>query len=577
MELTELEKLPGAADKNFEALTRTVVSRRYGRLGTMRERRNQPGVEFYLRVEYPGQLGDPERVWGWSCKWFTLNSKNEFTGAQRKLIEESVDMAAKHVSGLTDFVLCLPHRPAKTDEEWVDSLGPARGFSTKLWSTENFETELAGNDELRSTFFGELALTPDALASAHERSVAPVSARWIPPLHTSNHVEQRIDRILLRPASFGPLTRYADAIAARAGALRSALAEIDGSARVTAEEVAGDLDQFVAGLREIVDAARDLRPAAVRELAAEQQPPATSPRKLRALTLLLRKQRLPVALHVSGLSAEIHDAIWWLQDFQADTRPPMIAVVAAAGQGKTHLAAQLTAPPDQPSAGVFIQGGHLRAGGTLDDLARRVPGLKTSRFEDLLDALNSAGARAGARIPLVIDGLNEAEKPSEWRALLDELIPALRSYPNVLLIVTLREPLAAHAVPEAAEVIRLEWQQSEVAALVKAYFQEYKIKPGDAWLPTGMFSNPLFLRMYCEAANPDREEPVGAEALPTRRSSERVGSFPGRRVRAVPRRSDQPPGGRPRPRVHPRRSDQAAPVGARLGDVDPRNPPPPLR
>jgi hypothetical protein len=514
VELTDLAKLPGAPDKNFEALTRAVVSRRYGRLGTIRERRNQPGVEFYLRVEHAGELGKPGRVWGWSCKWFILTSKNEFTSAQRKLIEESVDLAAKHVSGLTDYVLCLPQRPAKKDEEWIDSLGPARGFSAKLWTTENFDAELAGHDELRSTFFGELALTPDALARAHERSVAPVSARWAPLLHTLNHVEQRIDLALLRPASFDALTGHADAIAARAGTLRGALAGIDGAARATAEEVADDLDQFVAGLREIVGAARGLRPAAARQFAVCQQPPATSLRKLRALTLELRKRRLPAALHVSGLAADIHDAVWWLQDFQAGDRAPMIAVIAAAGQGKTHLAAQLTAPAGRPTAGVFIQGGHLRAGGTLDDLARRVPGLKTGRFEDLLDALNSAGARAGARIPLVIDGLNEAEKPSEWRALLDELVPALGGYPNVLLIVTLREALAEHAVPEAAATVQLEWRQSEVTALIDAYFEHYMISPGDAWLPTGMFSNPLFLRMYCDAANPLREGPVGAEALP---------------------------------------------------------------
>jgi len=514
MELTDLEKLPGAADKNFEALTRTVVSRRYGRLGTIRERRNQPGVEFYLRVEHAGELGEPGRMWGWSCKWLILNQKNELTSAQRKLIEESVDMAAKHVSGLTDFVLCLPQRPAKKDEDWIDGLGPARGFSVKQWTTENFDAELAGHDELRSTFFGELALTPEALAHAHERSVAPVSARWVPPLHTSNHVEQRIDQALLRPAPFDSLAGHAEAIAARAAALRGALAAIDGAARAAAEDAVGDLDQFAVGLREIVDAARGLRPAAARELATGQQPPATSPRKLRALTRELRKRRLPAALDVSGLAAEIHDAVWWLQDFEADARAPMIAVIAAAGQGKTHLAAQLTAPADRPTAGVFIQGGHLRAGGTLDDLARRVPGLKTERFEDLLDALNSAGARAGARIPLVIDGLNEAEKPSEWRALLDELVPALGGYPNVLLIVTLREDLAAHAVPEAAATVQLEWRPSEVTALIDAYFGHYKISAGDAWLPTGMFSNPLFLRMYCEAANPHREEPVGAEALP---------------------------------------------------------------
>ena len=164
---------------------------------------------------------------------------------------------------------------------------------------------------------------------------------------------------------------------------------------------------------------------------------------------------------------------------------------------------------------MFIQGGRLRAAGSLDDLARRIPGLKVERFEDLLEALNSAGARVGARIPLVIDGLNEAEKPSEWRVLLDELAPALGDYPNVLVIVTLREALAAHAVPGTALTMELEWYRSEVDDIVRAYFGHYLIDAVGAWVPTGMFHNPLFVRMYCEAANPLRQEPVGVEALPT--------------------------------------------------------------
>ena len=516
MELTDLERLPGAADKNFEALTRAIVSRRSGALGTLRERRNQPGVEFYLRVEYPGALGDPGRIWGWSCKWFILGPKNELTKDQRKQIEESVDMAVKHVDGLTDFVLCLPQRPAKKDEEWIDGLGPARRISTKLWATENFDAELSGFDELRSTFFGELVLTPDALAKAHQRSVAPVKARWVPSLHTSNHVELRIDRALLRAESLDWLDKHGDAIAVRTGVLRDALADIDDDVtRATATAIADDLDRFVADLRAIVEAGRSLRPTEVRQRVLDQQAPATSPRKLRALVLQLRKRRLPAALDVTGLGAEIRDVVWWLQDVQADAQAPLIAVVAAAWHCKTLLAAQMTAPVGGPTAGVFIQGGRLRAGGSLDELARRIPGLKVEHFEDLLEALDSAGARAGTRIPLAIDGLNEAERPSEWRALLDELAPALVEYPNVLVIVTLREALAAHAVPDAAVTMQLEWNQSEVIRIVDTYFDHYLIDPAGAWLPASLFRNPLFVRMYCEAANPLRQDTVGVEALPT--------------------------------------------------------------
>ena len=262
MDLTDLERLPGAADKNFEVLTRAIVSCRYGGLGTLRERRNQPGVEFYLRVEHPGALGNPGRVWGWSCKWFILGQDNELTVGQRNQIEDSVKKAIKYVDGLTDFVLCLPQRPAKKDEEWIDSLGPARGISTKLWAAENFDAELSGFDELRSTFFGELVLSPDVLARAHERSVAPVKARWVRPLHTSNHVEHRLVRALLRPKSFDWLDEHVDAIAVRTGALRDALANMDEDARAAGEDVADDMDRFVADLQD--DRRRRTEPSADR-------------------------------------------------------------------------------------------------------------------------------------------------------------------------------------------------------------------------------------------------------------------------------------------------------------------------
>jgi hypothetical protein len=515
--LKDLERLPGAPDKNFEALTRAVVSRRYSGLGTLRERRNQPGVEFYLRVDHAGELGEPGRVWGWSCKWFILGPKNELTAGQRKQIEESVDLAVKHVDGLTDFVLCLPERPAKKDEKWIDGLGPAKSttLKTKLWAAANFDAMLAGLDELRSTFFGELALTPDVLAKAHQRSVAPVGGRWVPLLHTANHVERRIDRSLLRAASFDWLAERADSIAVRIEALRDILGGLDGDFRDAVAELIEDLRRFVADLNAIVSTGQNLSPIEALQRITDQQPPATSPRKLKALVLGLRKRRLPAALEAAGLAAEIRDAVWWLEDAEADAQAPMIAIVAAAGQGKTHLAAQLTAPEGRPTAGVFIQGGHLRAGWTLDGLARRVPGIKVECFEDLLEALNSAGARAGARIPLVIDGLNEAQRSSEWRPLLDELVPALASYPNVLVIVTLREALAVHALPDEAVTVQLERSQAEVIDVVDAYFDHYLINPAGAWLPTGMFSNPLFVRMYCEAANPLRKDAVGVEALPT--------------------------------------------------------------
>lgn len=515
MDLTPLKALPGAVQRNFEVLTRSIVSRRYGALGALRERRQQPGVEFYLKVDHAGTLGDPGRVWGWSCKWFELNGANELTASQRDQIEDSLDKAIRHVDGLTDFVLCLPRRPAKKDLDWIYALADPRGLTVRLWAGEDFEEQLGGCDELRSTFFGELVFTANSLAKAHERSVAPVQARWVPPVHTANSVEHLLEQALLRPQAFDPLSEHADALAARVAELRTGLDNItDSDARTRAVAVTDDLDGFVAQVRAIVDAARQLSPFEAIERIAEQQPPVTTPRQLHELVLDLRRRRLPAALAVTGMPGQVREIMHWLAEIQTAATAPLVAVVAAAGEGKTHLMAEVTAPMTRPSAGVFILGWRLRTGGSLDELAQRIPGLTVQRFEDLLEAANSAGARAGVRIPIAIDGLNEAERPSEWRAMLDELVPALGAYPHVLVVVTLRETLAERAVPEQALTVNLEWQQDEVDELVEAYFAHYLIESAGAWLPMWLFRHPLLLRMYCEAANPAREHPVGVEALP---------------------------------------------------------------
>lgn len=59
-------------------------------------------------------------------------------------------------------------------------------------------------------------------------------------------------------------------------------------------------------------------------------------------------------------------------------------------------------------------------------------------FEQLLAALDAAAKRYCCRLPVVIDGLNEAENPKDWKAPLASLEQTVKSYPNVLVICTLR-------------------------------------------------------------------------------------------------------------------------------------------
>ncbi|MDP2856970.1 MAG: hypothetical protein Q8P50_03225, partial [Bacillota bacterium] len=190
--------------------------------------------------------------------------------------------------------------------------------------------------------------------------------------------------------------------------------------------------------------------------------------------------------------------------------------LADAGCGKTELAAQLTSSDGERPAGVLLHGRDLPAGGSLDDLAHRVviQGTQVSTMEALVAAVDAAGQRARRRLPIVVDALNEAEDPRDWKALIASLHEMLRRYPYVLAVCTLRTAFDKEALPPDVERLQIAGFADDALEAIGRYFRHYRIEPADAELP-GFLAHPLTLRLFCEVTNPQREHIVGVEAMPT--------------------------------------------------------------
>ena len=135
-------------------------------------------------------------------------------------------------------------------------------------------------------------------------------------------------------------------------------------------------------------------------------------------------------------------------------------------------------------------------------------------MERLVAALDAAGQRAQRRLPLVIDGLNEAEDPRAWKPLLASLYEVLKEYPYVLVVCTVRTAFADEALPDCVERLELPGFGSDVYNAIHRYFAHYKIDFTDARLPVRLLSHPLTLHLFCEVTNPAREKVVGVEAMP---------------------------------------------------------------
>jgi hypothetical protein len=531
----EFEKLPGGPQHNFEILCRSLIRLHYGRYGQFAALANQPGVEFHLLLQEQCALGNSGRWFGWQCRWYDLPGGKALGSARRRKIEEALARSVKAVPGLTDWILWTRRPLTAADQEWFYALNTSMRLT--LWIADDAETLLSGEAEiLRRTYFGELLLTPATLAHQHELSVAQIRKRWLPEAHQPVDAERRLRRMLGEAESWSLMNAVARRLLAAAAAITGDTRASEGPLRPATHAFISGARSLAAILQEVyrllesgdLELLRQRLDSRLRRVSRESE----------IVARRLRAARLAAGLIATNALADMRLGIRLLADVDSLLGTRLVSVLADAGGGKTQLAAQLTAElPDRP-AGVLLHGRDLHSGRTLNDLAETVviQGRPVQSIEALLAALDAAGQRARRRIPLVIDGLNEAEDPREWKTPLASLDALLRRFANVLVVCTLRTgarrpveqrrgqqgvatttaraAFAAQALPESVERIEIADFAGDTKRAIRKYFEFFRINPGDAEVPFELLGHPLTLRIFCEVSNPDRKREVGIEAMP---------------------------------------------------------------
>ena len=509
----EFENLPGAPEANFENVCRAIIRIRYGRYGSFATLASQPGVESHLKLHTSCALGEPGTWYGWQCRWYRVSSGEAIGSARRNKIRKAIKTTERVLPDLTDWVLWTRWPLTKGDQAWFG------GLSSKMrlhqWTSHEVESHLGGDAEfLRNTYFGEWILTPDKLAVWHEASVAPIRRRWLPEVHQVVDAERRLRAALGEAGSWSSLAEVAQDLKRDSGQAIQDQEESAPWARKLVRDAVLAANRWATTL---ADALAGLSRGDLNILQDLFVPDLGCDRQVMGLPHRLRARRQAAALGVANVAADIRLSRRLLQELGLVLGKSLIAVVAGPGCGKTQLSAQLTARlPDRP-AGVLLHGGNLNAGESLDSLAGRLStssGTQVPSMEALVAAVDAAGQRAGRRLPIVIDALNEAEDPRDWKALLASLQQTLRRYPNVLVVCTLRGAFAERALPDDVERVEIKDFGQDVEEAMIGYFRHYKIAIGDAGLPAGLLKHPLTLRLLCEVTNPNRERTVGIEVAP---------------------------------------------------------------
>jgi hypothetical protein len=506
-------QLPESPEKNFEKLCRVLIWRHYAQFGEFRALAAQPGVEFHLRLKQPCPLGDPERWFGWQCKWYSLGSGAALGAPRKEKIKEALQKTKQHVPGITDWILWTRFPLTKGDQEWF--YGLETGMTLHAWTSAEAEGLLAGPAEIyRRTYFGELVLTPESLKTIHDQAVAPILLRWNPAVHQVIDAERRVRQLLGEPSSWKHLSELSALISEEANRLEDFseqvppfltddLLALTRKARGFSQNLSDTFNALMTADLDALQLQFRLRPSI--------PDPATSavPRRLRSL-------RHPAALLATNLLSDCRRAESRLALVEKASNVRTLAIVADAGCGKTEFSAQITSASNERPAGVLLHGRMLGASKTLDDLAKTITiqGYPVASMEALLAALDSAGRRSNRRLPLVIDGLNEAEDARNWKPLLAQADKVAKHFPYVLLVCTLRKAFVEDALPPDWLQVEIPDFEHDAKEAIERYFSYYRIDARDATLSGGLLRHPLTLRLFCEVTNPQRDRFVGIEAMP---------------------------------------------------------------
>jgi hypothetical protein len=512
-------QLPGSAENNFEMLCRGLVRRHYARCGEFRALAAQPGVEFHLKLQAPCPLGDPGRWYGWQCRWYDLPGGRALGTTRRKKIAKAISLTEEVLPELTDWVLWTRRTLTAGDQKWF--FGLKTHMRRHLWTAADVEDLLSGDAEiLRATYFGELILTPETLGVLHDVSVAPIRRRWNPAVHQTIKAERELRRMLGEPGTWDDLRAFAQQLESESKAVHADLIDLPEQLEQAALEVASGARAVAAALADGYTALERGDLDMLRQQVTSRPTPLGA-RKLAAVPRRLRAYRHRAALSVTNALADTHRAHDLLDEIETYPSMRVVGVLAEAGCGKTELAAQLTSAVNTRPPGILLHGRDLGASHSLDDLAHSIviQGVPVASMDALMAAVDAAGQRAHRRLPVVIDGLNEAEDSRTWKAKLAALDQMLLPYPYVLVVCTLRTAFADDALPPDVPRLHIPDFQQDTGKAIRRYFEYYRINASDAELPWELLRHPLTLALFCEVTNPRRERPVGVEAMPGSLSS----------------------------------------------------------
>ena len=181
----------------------------------------------------------------------------------------------------------------------------------------------------------------------------------------------------------------------------------------------------------------------------------------------------------------------------------VLLLMGDAGTGKTHLfcdVAKCRLEKEFPT--IILLGQHFINGNPWTQIIQQLQ-LPFRSCDDLLNALDAIAQSCGKRALIMIDALNEGDSKDLWQHNLSGILKVLENYPRIALAISCRTSYEHRIIPRNlapesfVKMLHSGFSDSEYIA-TKTFFEHYGIERPRIPLLVPEFSNPLFLKIFCQ-------------------------------------------------------------------------------
>jgi hypothetical protein len=193
-----------------------------------------------------------------------------------------------------------------------------------------------------------------------------------------------------------------------------------------------------------------------------------------------------------------------------------------AGKGKSHLLADVAVKRcERNQFTILLLGQHFTEEEPWSQIKKQLQ--LNCEKDTFLASLNAKAETTESRILILIDAINEGKGKELWKNYIAGFISSIKKFPNIGVVFSIRTSYEKLLIPESltekkevVKVIHHGFSHHEYEAS-KHLFEYYGIKQPSIPLLHPEFSNPLFLKLFCEGLYKKglNEIPVGYEGIST--------------------------------------------------------------